>query len=529
MSKTILMLAAAPDGEQLLDLDKEVRNVREALKLSRDRDSFRLEHRVAVRWKDMCREMEELKPSIVHFLGHGDGKKGLLFEEEDGTAHLISADSLKRLFEQFKQVECVVLNACYSAVQAKAIHEHVPCVIGMSLSIGDRAARDFAEGFYDGLGSGQGYRDAFKVGLVRIANDVEVWTPELLWREPVRAGVELEPPGSRMPIESRFYVERPRAEEDACREVMRPGALIRIKAPCEFGKSSLMARVVDYAENQNLKAVAINMQEVERDSLGSLDSFLRYFCVRVTRKLKVENQVKDDWESGLGSKGNCGEYFEDYLLPQISGALVLELDEVDLLFDEQRMRQRDMLDFFGMLRAWYERGKTHRQWQKLRLILVHSKDVSQETIQQSQSPFNVGTEIELPEFSESQIVDLAERHGQGREIAIGLMSLVGGHPQLVRLGLYQLARQELSLEELLRDGATEAGLYGKHLQHCRSSLERDAGVMTTFRRVLASDAGIPIEPRHGAVLRSLGLVKLHRNDVQVTCELYRQYFRGIWS
>jgi hypothetical protein len=528
MSKTILMLAAAPDGEQLLDLDKEARNVRESLKLSRDRDSFRLEHRVAVRWKDMCREMEELKPSIVHFLGHGDGKKGLLFEEEDGTAHLISADSLKRLFEQFKQVECVVLNACYSAVQAKAIHRHVPCVIGMSLSIGDRAARDFAEGFYDGLGSGQGYRDAFKVGLVRIANDVEVWTPELLWREPVRAGVELEPPGSRMPIESRFYVERPRAEEDACREVMKEGGLIRIKAPHEYGKSSLMARVVAHAAEAGAKTVSINLREIDREFLDGLNPFLRHFCAQVTRKLRVENRLGDYWDSGLGSKGDCGEYFEDYLLPQVAGTLVLELDETDVLFEGNGDRAW-AIDFFSMLRAWFEKGRTNDQWRKLRLVLVHVKDIDQETIQQEQSPFNVGTEIQLVEFSEAQVIELARLHGLGRDVAIALHRFVGGHPQLVRLGLYGIARGEWSLDTLLVDGATEAGLYGQQLRRLRSAVERDERVKSELRRVLTSEAGAAIDPAASSLLRSLGIGEACRNNVQVTCELYRQYFLSLWS
>jgi hypothetical protein len=154
MTKTILILAANPRGTSALRLDQEVREVREALNLSRDRAKFKLEPRMAVRWKDVRRALEDLQPAIVHFSGHGEGEKGLVLEEEDGSVRLISADALQRLFELFPCVECVVLNACYSEVQAKAIYQHVPCVIGMSLSIGDRAARDFAVAFYDGVGAG---------------------------------------------------------------------------------------------------------------------------------------------------------------------------------------------------------------------------------------------------------------------------------------------------------------------------------------------------------------------------------------
>ncbi len=544
MHKTILILTANPRGTTPLALETEVREIRESLRLSSQGDRWTLEHRTAVRWKDVRRELEEIRPEIVHFSGHGTGAEGLVLEGDDSSSHLISADALKRCFALFS-VDCVVLNACYAQVQAEAIHAHVPCVIGMNRAIGDRAARRFAEAFYDGIGAGRAYPEAFQLGLSGIANDQEVWTPVLLYRDPsVPFGVEnvpqpteslevaptrqieLEEPGGKMAIASPFYIPRPPAEEDALKEVMRVGTLVRIKAPREFGKSSLMARVVEAAESEGMRTVAINFREIDREFLGSLGGFLKYFCAQLTRKLRFENRLPDYWESGLGSKGDCGEYFEDYLLPQIGAGLVLELDEVDLLFEE-REGGAWPIDFFSMLRAWYEKGRTHQQWQKLRLVLVHSKDFDHETLQQSQSPFNVGLEIELPELSEAQGEALAVRHGLEAGVAIALMPLVGGHPQLLRVGLYAIARGRCSLENLLTEGATEAGLYGRHLQHCRSSLERHPEWATAFRRVLASEAGVAIALGQGAALRSLGLVKPYRNVVQVSCELYRQYFGSV--
>ena len=54
-----------------------------------------------------------------------------------------------------KGVECVVLNACYSEVQAEAIHQHINHVIGMNRAIGDKAAINFTVAFYDGLAAGE--------------------------------------------------------------------------------------------------------------------------------------------------------------------------------------------------------------------------------------------------------------------------------------------------------------------------------------------------------------------------------------
>ena len=73
------------------------------------------------------------------------------------------------LFEQFSsQVDCVILNACYSEIQAKAIAKHIKYVIGMNQAIGDKAAIDFAIGFYQALGGGRSIEDAYKLGRVQI-------------------------------------------------------------------------------------------------------------------------------------------------------------------------------------------------------------------------------------------------------------------------------------------------------------------------------------------------------------------------
>ena len=61
---------------------------------------------------------------------------------------LVGVLALGSLFKLFKdRVECVVLNACYSEVQAKAIAKQIPYVIGMNKAIGDKAAIVFSDAF----------------------------------------------------------------------------------------------------------------------------------------------------------------------------------------------------------------------------------------------------------------------------------------------------------------------------------------------------------------------------------------------
>lgn len=140
-AKTILILAANPKGTVPLRLDEEVREIKAGLQRSRQRDQFVVEYESAARPRDVRRAILDYKPQVVHFCGHGEGQKGLVLEDDQGKPKLVSTEALADLFKLFAdQVECVLLNACYSEVQAKAIAQHINAVIGMTQPIGDRAA-----------------------------------------------------------------------------------------------------------------------------------------------------------------------------------------------------------------------------------------------------------------------------------------------------------------------------------------------------------------------------------------------------
>lgn len=164
MTKTILILAANPKNTPRLRLDQEVREIDNGLQRARRRDEFILKQVWAVRHSDFRRAMLDFKPNIVHFCGHGSGEEGIAFEDENGLLKFMSAEALSGFFELFAdKVECVVLNACYSEVQAETIAKHIPYVIGMNKAIGDAVAIEFSVAFYDALGAGESIEFAYKL------------------------------------------------------------------------------------------------------------------------------------------------------------------------------------------------------------------------------------------------------------------------------------------------------------------------------------------------------------------------------
>ncbi|MGD2088609.1 MAG: CHAT domain-containing protein [Candidatus Aminicenantes bacterium] len=168
MRKKILILAANPKTTTWLSLDEEVREIEICLERAKQREKFDIKSIWAVRFRDLRKALLDYKPQIVHFSGHGE-EDGLILGNELGIGVTIPSKALSLLFSLCsRHVECVILNACYSATQADAIKQHINYVIGAPGKINDRAAIEFSVGFYDALGAGETVEDAFKFGITGI-------------------------------------------------------------------------------------------------------------------------------------------------------------------------------------------------------------------------------------------------------------------------------------------------------------------------------------------------------------------------
>ena len=145
----------------------------------------------------------------------------------------------------------------------------------------------------------------------------------------------------------------------------------------------------------------------------------------------------------------------------------------------------------------------------------------------NESPFNVGLAIELPEFTQAQVSELAMRHALelSDQSVMDLMNMVGGHPYLTRVALYTLQLGEQSLGQLLQEAPTDAGLFGDHLRRHLWNLEQHSELAKVMRQVVWSEAPVTLTPRQGFLLESMGLVRLKGNAVTPRYELYRLYFR----
>lgn len=735
-SQKILILAAIPHG---LRLDREIREIEEAIRRATRRDLFEIRIRTAVRPQDIRRAIAEERPCIVHFCGHGLEDGSLLLEDDGGNNKPVSAEGLASLFKLHADyVNCVLLNACYSAKPAHAISQHINYAIGMNQPIGDKAAIVFAQGFYDGLGYENSetqniFQRAFEEGLVAIqmedisqgqipvlqqksqnnsqftdekpgqvpiqeivssisdsvespqnassrvstkpitsqrvfisyrSQDPDAGLAQEFYNQLVAAGheafmagasiswgqnwverideelkrcdyfllllseqsassdmvagevrtarelqaklgkpvilpvrinlpfddplnyelrsflqtiqqrqwqsdadtpvilseilsllstgsaleplteeitptpivvkqdrpplpvAELELPGGTIQLASRFYVQREPWESRSLEQMGKNAGLIRIKAPRQMGKTSLLARICHRAKEQGYRTATLDFLETDETIFEDLTVFLKRFCALISRKLGISpRKVTEFWDEELfGPKENCNDYFEQHILADLTVPLFLGLDELDRLFPYNAVAK----EFLALLRSWNEKAKVNETWAKLRMAIAHSTE-SYVVMDTNSSPFNVGLAVELPEFNQEQVLDLVARHGLnwGTEETRQLMEMVGGHPYLVRLALYHVAQGDLTLTQLLATAPTDAGIYGEHLRRHLWNLQQNPELAAAFQKVVAIDKPVCLPTMSAFKLNGMGLVSLQGNEVIVRHEsLYRPYFQS---
>lgn len=170
--RTILFLGASPKDMTALRLNEEIQKIKDSLAAANFRDLFVFEREPAAQMQTILKAIQRCTPEIVHFSGHGSGIEGIAIEDAIGESVLFPTSGLKALFEieeVKKNVQCVILNACYSAEQAKVISTTDVYVIGANGAIGDEVSISFTVNFYTSLGEGRDYKTAFQFGKVSIS------------------------------------------------------------------------------------------------------------------------------------------------------------------------------------------------------------------------------------------------------------------------------------------------------------------------------------------------------------------------
>ncbi|MGK7940332.1 MAG: AAA-like domain-containing protein [Crocosphaera sp.] len=427
--------------------------------------------------------------------------------------------------EAFTLVETILKPNCLNDVQALVFRQ---CWLGKTYQmIAEQNGYD--PDYIRVVGSRLWQLLSDTLGIKITKSNIHTALRQSLYKTPslsVKTFAQVPFPDGTVPLNSPLYIERPPIEHRTYAEILKPAALLRIKAPTKMGKTSLMLRILAYAEEKNYHTVRLNLQQADNTLFTHLDRFLRWICANIAHQLDKDPRLDNYWDEELGSKVSCTAYLQGYILESLDNPLVLAIDEVNHLFEYGQIAQ----EFLPLLRFWHEEGNNIDIWQNLRLIIVHSTEIYI-PLKLQQSPFNVGIPIQLPEFTLEQVQALAALHSlsniidnQGNESLNNLMKMVGGHPYLIRLAFYHLYQDEITIKQLLEEAPTPTGIYHHHLQNHLITLQNNPDLASAFAKVIKAKNPIQLETIIAYKLASMGLVKLQGKDVFPSCQLYCLYF-----
>lgn len=333
----------------------------------------------------------------------------------------------------------------------------------------------------------------------------------------------LEPVGGAVPLDSGFYVVR-RTDQKFREAIQRQDSIVLVKGGRQVGKTSLLARGLDYARQSGAVVVLTDLQSISAESFASVDKLLLSFADCFADQLELERIPTEVWKPNRSPVTNFEQYLRREVLHKVVAPIVWGLDEVDRLFTCEFGSE-----VFGLFRSWHNRRALDPAgpWRRLTLAIAYATEAHLFITDLNQSPFNVGTRLQLEDFTIEQVDELNNRYGrplkQSEELA-RYFRLVNGHPYLVQRGFYEMVTGGIELSQLEAQADQDEGPFGDHLRRTLFSLSQDRELTEVVRGLLA---GRPCPtPESFYRLRSAGLaLGDSARDATLRCQLYVNYLK----
>jgi hypothetical protein len=331
----------------------------------------------------------------------------------------------------------------------------------------------------------------------------------------------LREPGGTVSRNDPLYIRRHQdtlAEQAAART---GGETLLIRAPRQWGKSSLAVRYRDACQSNGKSWSYIDLQFFPDDALTAYPTFLAEIARQVLDDLALDALPND---APLAS--DLTRFMERQVFPHLKGDLVLIFDEADRIIGQPYKR-----NFFAMLRGWHNRRAVKPDpWERCDLAVVIATEPWLLIDDPNESPFNVATPLELSPLSVDQVAELGARHGMflSRADVEQLWTLLNGQPYLTRMAFHRLnTTPGLTLARLEETAADTEGPFGEHLRSLLVRLQR--------RPELRLIEAMRQAERHGSVpseeifqrLAAAGLVRRKGGRVVPANLLYARFFRAV--
>jgi hypothetical protein len=331
------------------------------------------------------------------------------------------------------------------------------------------------------------------------------------------------PPTGVLPLDSRYYIERP-ADKEFQAAVKRQDSVIRIRGARQVGKTSMLARGLEQARAPGAKIVITDFQQLNTSDLASVESLFRTLGEWIADELGLDISLDQFFNARRNPSRRFNQFICQEIMGKIQEPLVWAMDEVDRLFPCPFRSE-----VFGLFRSWHNARAMEptQPWRRLTLVIAYATEAHLLIDNLDQSPFNVGTSLVLEDFSAEQIAELNCRYGSPLKTDAelqGYLGLVGGHPYLVNRGLYEMVARGMDLAAFRKQAERDEGIFGDHLRRLLVLLAKDADLSDVVRRVLANQPCTAAESF--LRLRSAGILAGDSvRDARPRCQLYAGYLK----
>jgi WD40 repeat protein len=308
----------------------------------------------------------------------------------------------------------------------------------------------------------------------------------------------------------------------------------------QMGKSSLMVRTAAKLREHDILVAMIDLTRQGQNL--TVDQWYKAMLNRIGMQFDLEDELDDFWSDyrSLPPLERWMTALQKVVIPRSTSPVILFIDEIDMV----RSLPFKTDEFFAGIRACYNSREREPEFNRLTFCLLGVAAPTDLIDDAHITPFNIGTRIELQDFTHQEALTLAAGLSlddrDGESLLGRILYWTGGHPYLTQCLCAVVAGEEATLAD------KDVDRLCKELFFSADALEREKNLSDVSSRLLRSKENIADlldlygKVRRGQripydetdplcrVLRLSGVVTVMNGTVVVRNRIYEQVFDRRW-